>query len=524
MLGFTGTSAADADRLIQTYQPGSIVLVQNTQTPAQTQALTSGLQRLAAASGARLPLLIAIDHEGGHVQRLTKGVTSFPPFEVVGATYDPAMARLEGEVQGRELRALGITMNLGPVLDVDTNTSNPIIGAYQRSIGADANEVAGLGQAYIQGLQSQGVMGVAKHFPGHGATTADSHLTLPRLPTTQPDLSKVDLVPFKQVAPEVGGVMTGHILFPNIDPVWPSSLSPIFVKQLLRNEIGFQGLVVTDDLAGMAAIVGSYDAGTSAVQALSAGNDVVLIAGNPERQAQAVAAVREAVNTGKLPLAQVDASVRRVLEAKERYGLLDGAPSPEALPRPDQGAVQQLADAAMTLVRDPLHQVPLPAAARGGLVINTGVLPTSGGETRLTSQLQLRRPGTRELSSVDQAVEAARQADFVVVATLDGGASQKALLKDLRTAGIHPIVVDFGNPSDITGLPSDAAYLVAYAPQTEMVDAAVKVLLGEISAAGRLPVALGKYAVGSSALHPAGSQFAAAPVAPSARSSRGTGA
>ena len=165
MLGFVGSSAADASSLISTYKPGSIAFVDNTKNASQTRALTQGLQSLAGQAGAGIPLFIAIDQEGGQVQRLKTGVTYFPSKLTLGATSDVQMAQLEGKVEGTELHALGVNMNLGPVLDVDSNTSNPIIGAFQRSISADPETVANLGGAYIDALQSQQVVAVAKHFP-----------------------------------------------------------------------------------------------------------------------------------------------------------------------------------------------------------------------------------------------------------------------------------------------------------------------------------------------------------------------
>jgi beta-N-acetylhexosaminidase len=398
-------------------------------------------------------------------------------------------------------------MNLGPVLDVDSNPNNPIIGAYQRSLGADPETVASLGQAYIDGLQSEQVIAVAKHFPGHGATTTDSHVTLPRLLLTEADLESRDLVPFEKVAPKVGGIMTAHILFPNIDPASPASLSRALVQGMLRDQIGFGRLVVTDDLAGMAAITSSYDAGTAAVQAILAGNDLLTIADSSERQNQAFAALRQAVKTGKLPMARLDDSVRRVLQAKQDYGLLDAPWQAAALPEPDQAAVGQIADAAVTLVQDPMRQVPVSRGTRAGLVISTSGLPTASGGTELGDRVRLRRPGTPELvlrggstdtGLIDQAVQAARQASFVLVATMDGGASQQVLVNKLRGAGIRPIVVEFNGPSGLPSLPEDTPYIAAYSAQPELVDAAVKVLFGEIHATGRLPMQAARYSVGTS--------------------------
>jgi beta-N-acetylhexosaminidase len=507
MLGFGGTTADQATYLIQTYHPGSIVFWQNTQSPAQTQALTRGLQQLSADSGAGLPLFIAIDHEGGQVQRLTQGVTYFPSKRILGATYDPNLARLEGEVEGRELRVLGINMNLGPVLDVDSNPDNPIIGHFERSLGADPAVVAGLGVAYIQGLESQHVVGVAKHFPGHGDSRTDSHVGLPRLTLSLDQLRARELVPFAAAAQaNVGAMMTAHLLFPNIDPTWPSSLSSVFVGQVLRRELGYDGLIMTDDMGGMVAITGNYTPGGAAVQAIVAGNDMAMVVGDAAREAQSVAALKGAVATGEIPHEQLDASVRRVLRAKLRAGILDDGDIPVvALPQPDADALQRVADGAITDVRDSGATPTVPAAASRGLVISADSLPRVPGGTTFGQAIRQRRPETTELvfqlagdnsSVLPEALLRARTADFVIVATSDAGPWQQALVHQLALAGEHPIVVGFGSPAEVTSLPDDVPYLTAFLPRPEFVQAAAKVLFGELQPSGHLPIPVGPYPTG----------------------------
>jgi beta-N-acetylhexosaminidase len=504
MLGFVGSSAADASSLISTYAPGSIVFVNNTNDPSQTRALTQGLQSLAGQAGAGIPLFIAIDQEGGQVERLKTGVTYFPSKLTLGATSDVQMAQLEGSIEGKELRALGINMNLGPVLDVDSNPSNPIIGAFQRSISADPETVANLGGAYIDALQSQQVVAVAKHFPGHGATTSDSHVALPTLAFSLDYLRAHDLVPFRDVVGEVGAVMTAHISYSNIDPSRPSSLSPTIVQGVLRNELGYDGLVMTDDMGAMAAITANYRPGQAAVQAIEAGNDIAVIVGDKARQDEAFRAIRQAVTSGGISTDRLDQSVRRVLLAKAKFGVLDSQPLPE-IPESDPAAVQQIADHAVTLVRDPQGEVPAGPAGQV-LVIGPDNLPASPGGTILGQQVAERRPDayqlTFHLSStnsgvLDQALALARKSDVVIVATYNAGPWQQGLIEALVAQGSHPIVVGFGTPDEASRLPESTAYLAAYEPRAELVEGAVKAIFGEIPISGRLPVPVGPYPVGT---------------------------
>jgi beta-N-acetylhexosaminidase len=503
MLGFVGSSAADAASLISTYQPGSIVFVNNTNDPTQTRALNQGLQSLASQAGAGIPLFIAIDQEGGQVQRLKSGVTYFPSKLTLGATSDVQMAQLEGSVEGKELQALGVNMNLGPVLDVDSNPSNPIIGAYQRSISADAETVANLGGAYIDALQAQQVVAVAKHFPGHGATTSDSHVVLPTLPFSLDYLRTHDLVPFRDVLGEVGGVMTAHISYSNIDPSHPSSLSSTVVEGILRKELGYDGLVMTDDMGAMAAITANYRSGQAAVQAIEAGNDIAMIVGDRARQEEAFRAIRQAVVSGEIPTDRLDQSVRRVLLTKAKFGVLDSQALPE-MPDPDFDAVQQVADHAITLVRDPQHQVPASDTAQV-LVISPDNLPSAREGTILGQQVAERRPGAYQLNFhlagansgvLEQALALARKSNLVIVGTSNAGPWQQGLIEALVAQGSHPIVVGFGNPDEAARLPENTPYIAAYEARPELVEGAVKAIFGEIPISGRLPVPVGPYAVG----------------------------
>jgi beta-N-acetylhexosaminidase len=232
-----------------------------------------------------------------------------------------------GATHGRELSALGIHMNLAPVLDVWDNPQNSVIG--ERSYSSDPETVARLGTAYIHGLQAQGVLAVGKHFPGHGSTSEDSHVTLPVVQHDRAWMEAHELVPFRAaLRGSVAAIMTAHVSFPLIDPLpdRPASLSPPIVSGLLREELGYDGLVLTDDMGVMEAITGRYEAGDAAVKALQAGSDMLIVVGPLARQRRMVEAIAAEVGSTISP-ERLDASVRRVLRAKQQVGLLESGRS-----------------------------------------------------------------------------------------------------------------------------------------------------------------------------------------------------
>ena len=338
LLGFSGSDADGAAMQIAELHAGGIVYLTNATAAEQARWLSESLQQRAEGAGT-LPLFIAIDHEGGAVQRLRAGVTSYGPAWNLGQIR-PIEAAIQnacdhGATHGRELAALGINVNLAPVLDVWDNPRNTVIG--DRSLSGDPELAARLGQAYIAGLQGAGVLAVGKHFPGHGSTVEDSHYELPVVFRDLAALHGHELVPFETaVRSGVGAMMIAHIALPLVDPVpdRPATLSPIVVTDLLRGELRYDGLIMTDDMGAMRAITDRYGAGEAAVQAFLAGNDLLIIAGPDQRQRAAADALIAAVGT-TIPLERLDASVRRILDTKRKLGLLQlpaGPLSPASLP------------------------------------------------------------------------------------------------------------------------------------------------------------------------------------------------
>lgn len=312
--GFSGTTVdTDFAALQRSGRVGGVVLfARNLPSIPGGLDLVDALGRLPGK-----PLIVAVDQEGGRVQRLSAPFPQVPPTRVIGATRSPALARDVGTLLGRGLFALGFHQNYAPVLDVDSNPDNPVIG--DRSFGDDARSVARLGAAFIDGLQSEGVAACAKHFPGHGDTSVDSHHALPRLDHAMSRLSRVELVPFVAAA-QAGceAMMTAHILFTELDPEHPATLSEKVLGPLLREGIGFRGMIVSDDLE-MNAIADHYGVEEAAIRAVRAGCDQLLICHRPGWVARAHEALVRAAETQEIPRSRIEAAAARVTAFKERY-------------------------------------------------------------------------------------------------------------------------------------------------------------------------------------------------------------
>ncbi len=330
VIGFdSATITAEERALIETMHLGGVVLfARNVESPRQLAAYNAELQRLARASG-HPGLILCIDQEGGRVARLkeAQGFTEFPSAQAVGDTGDAENARRIARVLAAELRAVGINMDLAPVLDVNNNAANPIIG--NRSFGADAARVAACGVAFIETLQAAGIAACGKHFPGHGDTTVDSHLALPVVPYDRARLDQIELAPFRAaIAAGVASIMSAHIAFPAIDPT-PSlaaTLSPKVMTGLLRDEMQFAGVRMTDSLEMGALATSGYPVPLAAATALQAGADVLLFNEGHDRHRAAHALCVERVTRGEIPLARLDEAVRRVLQLKARFGILQPPP------------------------------------------------------------------------------------------------------------------------------------------------------------------------------------------------------
>ncbi|MDP8224897.1 MAG: beta-N-acetylhexosaminidase [Candidatus Lernaella stagnicola] len=295
LVGFEGTQVNEQVRELLKFGVGGFVLFRrNLESAEQTAGLIAEIRSLAETRR----LLFAIDEEGGRVQRLREFGTAWPPARVIGAAADAEPVRQFGAALGTELRALGFDIDFAPVVDVDSNAGNPVIG--DRSFGSDPETVADLTEAFIRAIQGQGVAACAKHFPGHGDTVADSHYELPVVRHDRERLEQVEWVPFRRaVAAGVQGVMTAHLVAEKIDPATPATMSPHLLG-LLRNEIGFPGVIFSDDLE-MRAIADNYDVGEAALSAARAGCDMLLICLEMDMQEAVFRALYDGPRRGVLP-------------------------------------------------------------------------------------------------------------------------------------------------------------------------------------------------------------------------------
>ncbi|HEY6102986.1 MAG TPA: beta-N-acetylhexosaminidase [bacterium] len=473
------------ERLVREGRIGGVILfAKNIRSISQVRGLTADLQRLSFAAGLP-PLLISVDQEGGMVNRFTEDVTVFPgPMGVAaaGRTEDAAVA---GRMTALELRALGINVNHAPVLDVNTETANPIIGV--RAFSDDPATVARLGRAYVAAAQEAGILATPKHFPGHGATVVDSHLDLPRVDKDSARLRREDIEPFAAaVASGADGLLTAHVVYPGLDPDLPATLSPAIVTGLLRGELGFNGVAFTDSM-DMKAISARWGRGPAATAALAAGVDVIMACGSAAAQWESIAAVQAAVESGALDTAALERSAARIAGVKARYA--GGAASPAPFERAiHQAAAQQIADRAVTLVRNDAGAIPVRAGRTAVLHVGSDVWVTAPAQ--LGEELAALTPGVATAAAASEV--GGSPWDSVVVVSLSWRSYEGAgtILALHREFGDRLIVVGAGNPYELLRFPHVRTYLAAYGPDLPSMRAAAKVLAGQLEPRGRLPVAL----------------------------------
>lgn len=330
VVGMEGTQVQpEIISMIKDRHAGGIILFgNNLVTPDQTVQLLNALKQVNQDAGAKLPLLLSADQEGGRVTRLPKEIKAFPPSRTVGNTNEPKYAGRVGSALGKAMKAVGFNMNYAPVMDVNTNPDNPVIG--DRAFGITAENVSIMGVQEMLGIKSQGVIPVVKHFPGHGDTSVDSHKGLPVVEHDLERLRSVELVPFvAAIKEEVPVVMVAHILMTKLDPGVPASMSRVVIQDILRGEMHYQGVVITDDMT-MEAVGKTMAIGPAAVQAVLAGADLVLVGHDPAQQKAVFDALAEAAQSGQLPVMKIDESVARIAKLKQGFALSDKpTPAPD---------------------------------------------------------------------------------------------------------------------------------------------------------------------------------------------------
>ena len=516
MVGFGGTEVDESvEALVRGRRVGGVCLFRrNIANGEQVARLNDGLRRLLADG---IPPFLALDQEGGNVVRVKDGVVVLPGNMALGATRSAELAYAAGLAQGEDLKRLGFNMNLAPVLDVNLNPRNPVIGI--RSYGDSVPLVSELGRAFVRGQQDAGLVTVAKHFPGHGSTDADSHTALPVMRESREEVL-AQMEPFRAVIQDgLDGLMTAHVAVPGLTgDDMPATVHPQVLDGLLRQRLGFDGLVLTDELE-MDAIAQRYGVGRAAVMAVRAGADMVLVPWRAEKKTEVYEALMTAAWSGELPPARLDEAVRRILTSKLRRGLFEQPPLLEerlaAPPSPENAEVaHRIARAAVTLLRTDSKHFPLSPGTRLGLItpersLGEAILERSPGAQVLNVPAwptHARRAVLRQ-----QARRLALASDVVVVGMINS--RQLELVTMAAATGRPVLVVSMGLPYLAEEADEARAVLAIYSYQPAATEAAAAALFGEIGTPGRLPVGLSRLAFGHGLDSPVPRRTAAAPAA-----------
>jgi beta-N-acetylhexosaminidase len=479
----------------------------------ETAHLTNYLQERA-----KVPLLIAADFEWGAAMRI-HGTTLFPPFMALGATDSEDLAYQMGRITAVEARAMGIHMTYAPVVDVNINPDNPVIST--RSLGENPQDVGRLAVSFIKGCQENGLIATAKHFPGHGDTNLDSHSLLPTIAAERSRLEEVELYPFAQaIKAGVGAVMTAHLFVPALDPTpqLPATLSPLILTRLLRDEMGFRGLIVTDAMT-MGGITSVFSGQEAAIKAVEAGADMVLLPPDPPG---AIAALVEAVSSGEIKESRINESVSRILELKARAGLERNRLVDINLLSLKVASKEHLKEAALTLeksvtlVKNEGEILPLRPGTKSTAVFSLSSDPDDYYAGReFIAEVQKRKPGTFSFYAdaftgeeyLQEAEEKAAGSDVIIIALFSTLRSAKGsvgllprhieLAKEMAAKNKRVIVISFGSPYFLRHFPEADAYMCLYRSTPQAQEAAARALFGEIEVQGRLPVSIpGLYPAG----------------------------
>lgn len=483
-----GTALNETDRnFLKNWQPGGVVLMDsNSGTPDAVTRLTNSYQQTITEVGG-LPLLIAVDQEGGPIAALEDGFTAWPTPALMTAAGDIELAQRVGAAVAEELRAVGVNMNLAPVADLETNPDNMIIA--RRSFGSDPTLVSPALAGFIAGSQDAGVLATAKHFPGHGPTSGDSHTALLTIDLSRERLEAVELAPF-QAAIDAGveAVMAAHIWYPALEAEanLPASLSPHILTKLLREDMGFDGLIVTDAL-DMDAIDTIYSYPEAAVKAVQAGADIILSAHvGPETVAQGIQAVADAVRTGAISERRLNDSVRRILDAKARYSLLDewiplepASASERVNLNTHAALLDDLFRAGVTVASDEQNLIPLSSEKSIAIIYPATRVQVMNACRAYRDDI--RWVGMSDSPSAEEigwAQGAATLVDVVIVFTQNAihNQQQAALVNALPP--YKTVVVALWSPYDWAAFPNIAGYLATYSPARPAVPAACGVLFG----------------------------------------------
>ena len=475
-------------------------------------------------SQSKVPLLISADLESGIGMRFLD-TTFWPSAMAVAATGDPSYAEKQGRVVAIEARSVGINHILAPVADVNVDADNPVINT--RSYGEDPQQVGRFVSAFIRGVQSEHVLACAKHFPGHGDTHVDSHRSLPVLNVTRERLDRVELVPFREaIGTGVKSIMIGHLSIPSIEPALapvrasghgenpygtrpdevpsagtiPATVSRNVITNLLRHDLGFKGLVVSDAF-DMGGLTEHFDVGEAAIRAIEAGEDQVFM--SPDVDA-AIAAVKDAVRSGRISEARIDESVGRIRDAKQFAGTTKVDPETifRTIDAPEHRALAaEIAQRALTLVRSEAGVLPVRRDARVLLVIVNDNPETPNVMGELQNELTARLATPPVVSTGERRPPSGERFDVAIIAMAvrarSGAGSiaiPQAAREFIQSLQIPTIAISFGSPYLLREVPNVGTYVCAYGIQPVMQTAAVNALFGDTHFSGRLPVTIPSFA------------------------------
>ncbi len=500
MVGFHGLTAPDyiLDWLREGRIAGVILFARNIDNPEQVAQLTQQIH-----DNAIYPAIVAIDQEGGTVSRMREGFTESPSAMALASSQNGDYTAPMMQVLGDEMRVLGINWTYAPVCDITYNRDNPTVGT--RSFGSDAETVSQYVAEAVKGFQAGGVAACAKHFPGLGDTAIDTHLALARLDVPVEHLLAHDLLPYRSaISADVASVMVTHTVFTQLDTEYPATLSPVIVKQLLRDELGFDGIVVTDCME-MRAVSDNFGVGESAVLSVLGDHDFILFSHTREMQAQAYDAVCEAVKSGRIPQSRIDDALRRIETFRERFKVeqIDTATI-----RNDEhlDIAGQAGQAGVVLVK---HNKSLPIQPQAGqqvaLIEFASYLDSdvveSGGQTGLGQAIQSQQPDVQTLALsnhnlsediIEQAKTLAAESHILVLATRNAHLmeSQAELAQQLIDEATNTILLCLRNPYDAEIFPSAETILCTNGDSAPSIQATVDALMGRFTPSGKLPIDL----------------------------------
>jgi beta-N-acetylhexosaminidase len=503
-VGFNGTIVTpDIKKLIEDYCVGGIIYFRrNIESLKQVSALSNELQILSINNRPNLPLIISTDQEGGMVNRLIGG-THFPGNMLMGATRQPGMAEKAGRAIAGELKAVGINMDLAPVLDVSNNPLNIVIGT--RSFGGEPLLVANMGVAFIKGMQKEGIIACAKHFPGHGDTAVDSHLDLPVIECNRERLEKVEIYPFKAAINEgVDSIMTAHIYVSALESGKgiPATLSYSILTDLLRGKLGYTGIIMTDCLE-MKAVADNFGTAEGSVMAIEAGADIVLISHSLDKQKAAIEAAVEAVKEGRITEERINQSVLRILRLKERRIGLESLPISDYRKinkERDEKVAYEISKAGATLVKDEENLIPVNISNNKKiLVIDLPLKRLSLAEDDMENNNLfvgfLRQEGIKvehkTILKDDREISIPERIDLAIVCSFGAifNTCQVKIIEKLQSSCI-PFIVLSNNPYDLQVFPEVPTFLTIYDYSPFNLKVASEIIAGRYKAQGVLPVNL----------------------------------